>query len=215
METGATPVLRCTSAPSPWFICDEPNSSSSPMRKFSAAINPATAPPEIRAPLAARSALDIDFTDLEEGDLVVHLHTASPLSRFEIDAVANSRHLSTAAFHHQLARNARHRIRPQNSGEEPPKLYVPVSEAHLVSNTSARAKPIRRSTTLGGTRWHKAKEQTEKAVRDIAAKCSASRPSRTQPGHPCKPDTQWQREFESAFIYEEPATRSPPSRHES
>src|SRR5581483_8910829 len=58
--------------------------------------------------------------------------------------------------------------------------------------------------TLGGTRWQKAKEQTEKAVRDIAAEMLRIQAVReSQPGHPCKPDTQWQREFESAFIYEE------------
>ncbi len=98
-----------------------------------------------------------------------------------------------------------HRIRADaNSGEEPPKLYVPVSEAHLVSKYVGAGKANPPLHTLGGTRWHKAKEQTEKAVRDIAAEMLRIQAVReTQPGHPCQPDTQWQREFESAFIYEE------------
>ena len=41
-------------------------------------------------------------------------------------------------------------------------------------------------------------------MRDIAAEMLRIQAVReTQPGHACKPDTQWQREFESAFIYEE------------
>jgi transcription-repair coupling factor (superfamily II helicase) len=57
---------------------------------------------------------------------------------------------------------------------------------------------------LGGTRWAKAKEQTEKSVRDVAAEMLRIQAAReTQVGHAFKPDTQWQREFEDAFIYEE------------
>ena len=46
---------------------------------------------------------------------------------------------------------------------------MPVSEAHLVSKYVGAGKANPPLHTLGGTRWHKAKEQTEKAVRDIAA----------------------------------------------
>jgi transcription-repair coupling factor (superfamily II helicase) len=42
-------------------------------------------------------------------------------------------------------------------------------------------------------------------VRDVAAELLRIQAVReSQPGHACKPpDTPWQREFESAFIYEE------------
>ena len=81
---------------------------------------------------------------------------------------------------------------------------MPVSEAHLVSKYVGAGKAHPPLNTLGGTRWAKAKEQTEKAVRDVAAELLRIQAVReTQPGHACKPDTQWQREFESAFIYEE------------
>jgi transcription-repair coupling factor (superfamily II helicase) len=60
--------------------------------------------------------------------------------------------------------------------------------------------------TLGGTRWHKAKEQTERAVRDVASELLRIQAVReTQAGHAFPPDATWQREFESAFIYEETA----------
>ena len=58
--------------------------------------------------------------------------------------------------------------------------------------------------TLGGTRWAKAKAQAERAVRDVASELLAIQAAReSQPGHAFAPDTPWQREFESAFLYEE------------
>ena len=156
--------------------------------------------------LATRSALDIDFTDLEEGDLVVHLqHGIGRYRGLKLMPVGNSRHLPTSD--NQFSGGAECLVleyAPANAGEESPKLYVPVSEAHLVSKYVGAGKANPPLHTLGGTRWAKAKEQTEKAVRDIAAEMLRIQAVReSQPGHACKPDTQWQREFESAFIYEE------------
>ena len=87
---------------------------------------------------------------------------------------------------------------------EAPKLYVPVSEAHLVSKYVGAGRANPPLNTLGGARWHKAREQAEQSVRDVAAELLRIQAVRdSQAGHACKPDTQWQREFESAFIYEE------------
>jgi transcription-repair coupling factor (superfamily II helicase) len=158
---------------------------------------------------AARSALDIDFTDLEEGDLVVHLQhgigrylglknlpTGSGLRGRELSPLASQPAAETECLVIEYA--------PSGDAVEPPKLFVPVSEAHLVSKYVGAGKAHPPLNTLGGTRWAKAKEQTEKAVRDIAAEMLRIQAVReTQAGHACKPDTQWQREFESAFIYEE------------
>jgi transcription-repair coupling factor (superfamily II helicase) len=95
---------------------------------------------------------------------------------------------------------------PANSGDEAPKLYVPVTEAHLVSKYVGVGRAHPPLSTLGGTRWHKAKEQTEKAVRDVASEMLRIQAVReTQAGHAFPPDANWQREFESAFIYEETA----------
>ena len=155
---------------------------------------------------AARSALDIDFTDLEEGDLVVHLqHGIGRYRGLKMMPVGKSRHLP-AGDNQPVDTNECLVIEyaPANDGEESPKLYVPVSEAHLVSKYVGAGKANPALNQLGGTRWAKAKEQTEKAVRDIAAEMLRIQAVReTQAGHPCKPDTQWQREFESSFIYEE------------
>ena len=154
---------------------------------------------------AARSALDIDFTDLEEGDLVVHLQhgIGKFLGLKNLPVGATSRAVVKADAKGETECLVIE-YAPSGDAAEPPKLYVPVSEAHLVSKYVGAGKAHPPLNQLGGTRWAKAKEQTERAVRDIAAEMLRIQAVReTQAGHPCKPDTQWQREFESAFIYEE------------
>ena len=75
---------------------------------------------------------------------------------------------------------------PSDPANEPPKLYVPVSEAHLVSKYVGAGKAHPPLNTLGGARWHKAKEQAEKAVKDVAAELFRIQAVReTQPGHAC------------------------------
>jgi transcription-repair coupling factor (superfamily II helicase) len=152
---------------------------------------------------AVRSAMEIDFADLEEGDLVVHLQhgIGKFLGLKNIPATA-SRHESRVPDRETECLVLE--FAPSGDAAEQPKLYVPVSEAHLVSKYVGAGRANPPLNQLGGTRWAKAKEQTEKAVRDVAAELLRIQAVReTQPGHACKPDTQWQREFESAFIYEE------------
>ena len=154
---------------------------------------------------AARSALDIDFTDLSEGDLVVHLQHGigrylglKNISVRTGPGPARPDEPDTECLVIEYA--------PSDPAGEPPKLYVPVSEVHLVSKYVGAGRANPPLNQLGGTRWHKAKEQAEKSIRDVAAELLRIQAVRdSQPGHACKPDTQWQREFESAFIYEETA----------
>jgi len=178
-------------------------------------------PRRLKSPhaLAMRSALEIDFTDLEEGDLVVHL-------QYGIGRYAGLKNLPARSVAADVRRRTKPEAdsaslprRPQDSGgteclvieyapsklgNEPPKLYVPVTEAHLVSKYVGAGKTRPPLNTLGGTRWAKAKAQAERAVRDIAAELLAIQAAReSQPGHAFKPDAPWQREFESAFVYEE------------
>ncbi len=166
-------------------------------------------PRRLKSPhaLAVRSAMEIDFADLEEGDLVVHLQhgIGRYLGLKNLPVGSGTRGVQPAAFNLQPATECLVIEYAQSDNDvEPPKLYVPVSEAHLVSKYVGAGKANPPLHTLGGTRWHKAKEQTEKAVRDVAAEMLRIQAIReTQAGHACKPDTQWQREFESAFIYEE------------
>ncbi|HUZ07942.1 MAG TPA: transcription-repair coupling factor, partial [Candidatus Paceibacterota bacterium] len=158
--------------------------------------------------LAARSALDIDFTDLDDGDFVVHLqHGIGRYLGLKTMPVGSGRHSST--LNSQLSTSTECLVieyAPANPGDEPPKLYVPVTEAHLVSKYVGVGRAHPPLNTLGGTRWAKAKEQTENAVRDVAAELLRIQAAReTQAGHAFQSDSPWQREFENAFIYEETA----------
>jgi transcription-repair coupling factor (superfamily II helicase) len=156
---------------------------------------------------AIRSALDIDFSDLEEGDYVVHLQHGIGrylgLQVLPLGAGARQTEGSdvgaTSGQECLVIEYA-----PGNLDEAPPKLYVPVTEAHLVSKYVGTGKARPPLNTLGGTRWAKAKEHAERAVRDVASDLLAIQAAReSQPGHAFAPDAPWQREFEGAFIYEE------------
>src|SRR6185437_6757616 len=146
----------------------------------------------------------IDFTDLEEGDLVVHLQHG-------IGKYLGLKNLPASAGSKPETRNPKSETEclvieyaPSDSTQEPPKLYVPVTEAHLVSKYVGAGKIRPPLNTLGGTRWQKAKEHAERAVRDVASELLSIQAAReSQEGHPFKADTPWQREFEGSFIFEE------------
>ena len=156
--------------------------------------------------LATRSALDIDFTELEEGDLVVHLqYGIGKFLGLKNLPAGSSRHPSTLNL--QLSTGTECLVieyAPRQPGEEPPKLYVPVTEAHLVGKYVGVGKVRPPLNMLGGTRWNRAKEQAERAVRDVAAELLQIQAVReSQAGHAFPADVPWQREFEGAFIFEE------------
>ena len=164
-------------------------------------------PRRLKSPhaLATRSVLDIDFTDLEDGDLVVHLQHGIgrylglqnlPASSGNRQAAISNRQSETECLVIEYA--------PANPGDQPPKLYVPVTESHLVSKYVGAGKAHPSLNTLGGTRWRKARDEAERAVRDVAAELLQIQAAReSQPGHAFAADAPWQREFESAFIFEE------------
>ena len=154
--------------------------------------------------IAARSAMDIDFSELEEGDYVVHLQHG--IGRFKGLRALPSTDKSEIGNRKSEIECLVLEYAPSDTDREPPKLYVPITEAHLVSKYVGAGKLRPPLNTLGGKRWEKTKQQAERAVRDVAAdllKIQAQRA--TQPGHAFGPDTPWQREFESSFLYEETA----------
>ena len=201
--------------------------------------------------IAARSALDIDFTELQEGDYVVHLQhgiarfrglkflptgkPARPKHELEAEALrpegraANDADAGRARLSQRAAEASGRptgalrtdapyppsrteegieclvlEYAPSDTDREPPKLYVPITEAHLVSKYVGAGKLRPPLNTLGGKKWEKAKQHAERAVRDLASELLAIQAKRaTQPGHAFGPDTPWQREFEGSFLFEE------------
>jgi transcription-repair coupling factor (superfamily II helicase) len=164
-------------------------------------------PRRLKSPHAAalRSALEIDFADWEEGDLVVHLqHGIGRYLGLKM-LPATTRGPASAPPHPPPAIECLMiEYAAREPGGEPPKLYVPVSEAHLVGKYVGAGKMRPPLNTLGGARWKKAKEHAERAVRDVAAELLQIQAAReARPGYAFQPDAPWQREFESAFIFEE------------
>ena len=83
-------------------------------------------------------------------------------------------------------------------------LYVPVSRIELVQKYIGPAERHPSLNRLGTQAWTKRKERAQRAVRDLAAdllRLQAVREGTPGIAHP--PDDEWQREFESAFPYEE------------
>ncbi len=166
-------------------------------------------PRRLKSPhaVAARSALDIDFADLAEGDYVVHLQhgigrycglkilpLASPSTRPETPDPKPDSGQECLVIEYAA----------HDFGQSPPKLYVPLTESHLISKYVGAGKARPPLNTLGGGRWAKAKAHAEKSVRDLAAELLHIQAARAaQAGHAFGADTPWQREFEGSFIYEE------------
>jgi transcription-repair coupling factor (superfamily II helicase) len=156
---------------------------------------------------AAKSALDIDFTELEESDYVVHLqHGIGRYLGLHVLPVGSGTKPTETALASAAPGQECLVIEyaPSDPAQPPPKLYVPVTEAHLVSKYVGTGKARPPLNTLGGTRWAKAKEHAERAVRDVASDLLAIQAAReSQAGHAFSSDTPWQREFEGSFVYEE------------
>ena len=163
-------------------------------------------PRRLKSPHAqtSRSLLDINFSELEEGDYVVHLQHG--IGRYLGLQPMPSRLASPLRPHSPAAGDECLVIeyRPSDDDAVAPKLYVPVSEAHLVSKYVGSGKARPRLNSLGGARWAKTKARAEDAVRDLASEMLAVHAARaSQPGHAFPPDAGWQCEFENSFVYEE------------
>jgi len=155
-------------------------------------------PRRLKSPHAAssRSLLDINFAELEEGDYVVHLQHG--IGRY---LGLNSMPDAEGAPGQECLVIEYAAADPR---EQSPKLYVPLSESHLVSKYVGAGKARPPLNTLTGQRWAKTKAQAEHAVRDIAADMLSIQAVRSaQQGFTFPPDTSWQLEFENSFLYEE------------
>src|SRR5579862_469777 len=129
-------------------------------------------PRRLKSPHApsSRSLLDINFSELAEGDYVVHLqHGIGRYLGLQVMPAAPGRHLSGDRA--QVVPSGEEclviEFAAARAGETAPKLYVPISEAHLVGKYvgAGKARPV--LNTLGGARWARAKAQAAVAVRDM------------------------------------------------
>jgi transcription-repair coupling factor (superfamily II helicase) len=133
----------------------------------------------------------LDFTEIAEGDYVVHLHHGIALYK------------GVTTLPGTAEEGGGSEVLVLEFAEQS-KLYVPVEQSYLVTKyvgVGRRHPPL---DTMGGSRWERAKISAQKAVMDYAAQLLSVQAERDAlPGHAYPPDTDWQREFEEAFVYEE------------
>src|SRR5262249_40137554 len=155
---------------------------------------------------ADRHRAQIDFSELNEGDLVVHLEhgmgrflgllkigRARPPGAPEIRDAAD-----TAA-----ATDGTQEVLAIEFADEA-KLYVPLEQAYLVSRYVGAGKKSPPLSSLGDGRWARAKIKAAASIFDYAGKMLAVQAERqTNAGHAFAPDTKWQTEFEHSFPFRE------------
>ncbi len=128
------------------------------------------------------------FLDLREGDLVVHL--AHGIGRY--------RGLKLLEKGKQTEEHLEIEFRGGT------KIYVPATRIELVQKYIGASKSRPSLAVIGGKAWARQKKVAEAAVSDLALdmlELQAARASR--PGVALAADTEWQREFDASFPYQE------------
>ncbi len=138
---------------------------------------------------AERHRAQIDFSELNEGDLVVHLEHG--VGRF-----LGLSKIPTSA-------NGEQEVLTLEFAEEA-KLYVPLEQAYLVSRYVGVGKRSPHLSSLADAKWARAKRSATASIFDYAGKMLTVQAEReTVPGYAFGPDTKWQREFEHSFPFRE------------
>ncbi|HSV62154.1 MAG TPA: transcription-repair coupling factor, partial [Chthoniobacterales bacterium] len=142
-----------------------------------------------RAEQLSRNRAQIDFSELNEGDLVVHLEHG--VGRFlQLTRVPSPAGEMQEALALEFANDAR--------------LYVPLEQAYLVSRYVGVGKKSPTLSSLADAKWARAKKNAAASIFDYAGRMLAVQAEReTQLGYTFGPDTKWQREFEHSFPFRE------------
>jgi transcription-repair coupling factor (superfamily II helicase) len=128
------------------------------------------------------------FLELQEDDLVVHLS----------HGIARYRGMHVLE---KSGQTEEHLILEFAGGT---RVYVPASKIDLVQKYVGGAKSDPELSKLGGTSWQNKKSRVEAAVLDLASEMLELQAMReSKPGIAYPGDSDWQREFDAAFPYEE------------
>jgi transcription-repair coupling factor (superfamily II helicase) len=170
--------------------------------------------PRRRLRRAERHRAQIDFSELNEGDLVVHLeHGIGRFLGLDKFVVGQAPGLPSAVGTGSATSNAFGVALPQQGQPQEvlvlefadeAKLYVPLEQAYLVSRYVGAGKKSPPLSSLGDGRWARAKIKAAASIFDYAGKMLAVQAQReTHPGYAFAPDTKWQSEFEHSFPFRE------------
>jgi transcription-repair coupling factor (superfamily II helicase) len=140
--------------------------------------------------LVQRAQVDqlLDFSELVEGDFVVHLQHGIALYRglTKLDTRDGQREVISIEFDDGVT------------------LHVPLQESHLISRYVGLGKTKPQLGKIGSGRWEKTRQAAERATIDLAAELLKIHAMReAQPGHAFDPDNTWQKEFEGSFPFTE------------
>ena len=143
-----------------------------------------------QAPERPRSSVLRSFADLRTGDFVVHEdHGVARFGGFDTKTVAGV---------------TRDYLQLEYAGQD--RVFVPSEQLSKISRYVGAGGAAPTLSRLGGTRWDQIKARARRAAQELAGELLnlyAERRRRT--GHPFPPDSDWQRDFESRFGFQETA----------
>jgi len=160
--------------------------------------------PRRRLRRAERHRAPIDFSELTEGDFVVHLEHG--IGRFlGLQKIGRARPDSSRKLSEPGApADAETQEVLALEFADEAKLYVPLEQAYLVSRYIGVGKKSPPLSSLGDRKWARAKKNATDSIFDYAGEMLAVQAERqTHPGHAFAPDTKWQAEFEHSFPFRE------------
>jgi transcription-repair coupling factor (superfamily II helicase) len=128
------------------------------------------------------------FTDLRTGDIVVHEdHGVARFAGFETRTVAGI---------------TRDYLYLEYQGDD--RVFVPTDQLAKISRYVGAGGEHPPLSKLGGTRWETMKARARRAAQELAGELlSLYAERRRRSGHEFEPDSDWQREFEERFPFQE------------
>jgi transcription-repair coupling factor (superfamily II helicase) len=154
------------------------------------------------------------FLDLNDGDFVVHVaHGIARFRGMKMLAKARSAELGTGTEEPEPEADDSPALRAPSSALEENLilefrdgvfLYVPATRIDLVQKYVGGSQTEPELSKLNGTAWGRKKEKVSEAVRDMAAEMIQIQAVRQAvPGFAFPVDSEWQKEFEAAFPFQE------------
>jgi transcription-repair coupling factor (superfamily II helicase) len=175
--------------------------------------------PRRRLRRAERNRAQIDFSELNEGDLVVHLEHGigrflglvkiprstgfQPVGPAGVSPADSASKMLAGPTDKMSVLQQQQEVLALEFADEA-KLYVPLEQAYLVSRYVGAGKKSPSLSSLGDGRWTRAKIKAAASIFDYAGKMLAVQAERQlHPGYAFAPDTKWQAEFEHSFPFRE------------
>lgn len=146
------------------------------------------APGERARPTISQVDQLLDFSELADGDALVHLQHGVCLFRglTQLKIQDGTKEVISVEFAEQMT------------------IHVPLHESHLLTRYVGLNKAAPKLGKIGGTTWEKTRAAAERATLDYAAELLRLHAKREQGGgYAFPPDHSWQRDFESAFPFRE------------